>query len=93
MSFVLLGFSNAVLIGTNRFELLWRDYMFFVNAKYGNDIFKLQGLLGAVSPGDAQSRSDWTSWEDRNDKLQAWFEGRTGVPFIDACMRELALTG
>ncbi|KAG8738444.1 hypothetical protein FRC12_016758, partial [Ceratobasidium sp. 428] len=76
-----------------KFELLWRDYMFFVNSKYGNDIFKLQGLLGSVAPGDAQARSDWTPWEDRNDKLQAWFEGRTGVPFIDACMRELTLTG
>ncbi|QRV79569.1 deoxyribodipyrimidine photo-lyase [Ceratobasidium sp. AG-Ba] len=70
-----------------KFELLWRDYMFFVNAKYGNDIFKLQGLLGSVAPGDANARSDWTSWEDRNGKLQAWFEGRTGVPFIDACMQ------
>jgi deoxyribodipyrimidine photo-lyase len=73
-----------------RFELLWRDYMFFVNFKYGNDIFKLEGLSGS---SDAQERSDWTSWEDRDDKLQAWLEGRTGVPFIDACMRELALTG
>lgn len=67
--------------------------MFFVNIKYGNNIFKLQGLLAAVSPGDARARSDWVSWDDRNDKLQAWFEGRTGVPFIDACMREVTSTG
>jgi deoxyribodipyrimidine photo-lyase len=76
-----------------RFELLWRDYMFFVNSKYGNDIFKLQGLLGGIAPSDVQERSNWTYWEDRNDTLQAWFEGRTGVPFIDACMREITLTG
>ncbi|KAG8747837.1 hypothetical protein FRC10_011283 [Ceratobasidium sp. 414] len=76
-----------------KFELLWRDYMFFVNSKYGNDIFKLQGLLGSAAPSDAQAGSRWTPWDDRNDKLQAWFEGHTGVPFIDACMRELTLTG
>ncbi|KAG9093114.1 hypothetical protein FS749_015056 [Ceratobasidium sp. UAMH 11750] len=76
-----------------KFELLWRDYMFFVNSKYGNDIFKLQGLSSRVAPSDAQAASQWTSWDDRNDKIQAWFEGCTGVPFIDACMRELTLTG
>ncbi|CAE6419686.1 unnamed protein product [Rhizoctonia solani] len=72
-----------------KFELLWRDYMFFVNIKYGNNLFKPQGLLTGASPG----KSEWTEWENRNDKLQAWFEGRTGVPFVDACMRELASTG
>ncbi|KAG8691739.1 hypothetical protein FRC11_011118 [Ceratobasidium sp. 423] len=76
-----------------KFELLWRDYMFFVNIKYGNDLFKPQGLLMKVSPRDAKARSDWTQWENRDDKLQAWFEGRTGVPFVDGCMRELASTG
>ncbi|CAE6403063.1 unnamed protein product [Rhizoctonia solani] len=76
-----------------KFELLWRDYMFFVNIKYGNDLFKPQGLLRAVSPKDAKAESHWTQWEDRDDKLRAWFEGRTGVPFVDACMRELTATG
>ncbi|KAJ1304547.1 hypothetical protein OPQ81_005688 [Rhizoctonia solani] len=75
-----------------KFELLWRDYMFFVNIKYGNNLFKPQGLM-KVSPGDTKTRSDWTQWDSRNDKLQAWFEGRTGVPFVDACMRELTSTG
>ncbi|CAE6430806.1 unnamed protein product [Rhizoctonia solani] len=76
-----------------KFELLWRDYMFFVNIKYGNDLFKPQGLLMAVSPGDAKARSYWTQWENQDDSLRAWFEGRTGVPFVDACMRELTATG
>ncbi|KAF8706119.1 DNA photolyase, partial [Rhizoctonia solani] len=76
-----------------RFELLWRDYMFFVNMKYGNDLFKPQGLLMAVSPNNTKLKNDWTQWKDQDDKLRAWFEGRTGVPFVDACMRELTATG
>ncbi|KAH7339583.1 DNA photolyase, FAD-binding/Cryptochrome [Rhizoctonia solani] len=76
-----------------KFELLWRDYMFFVSVRYGNDLFKPQGLSTGVSSGDANPRSDWTQWESRDDNLQAWFEGRTGVPFVDACMRELTSTG
>ncbi|CAE7129696.1 unnamed protein product [Rhizoctonia solani] len=76
-----------------KFELLWRDYMFFVNVKYGNNLFKAQGLLMGGSHVDTKAKSDWTQWENRDHKLQAWFEGRTGVPFVDACMRELASTG
>lgn len=66
--------------------------MFFVNIKYGNSIFKSQGLLAGAS-SEAKAASDWISWDNRDNKLQAWLEGRTGVPFIDACMRELTSTG
>jgi deoxyribodipyrimidine photo-lyase len=31
--------------------------------------------------------------EPQMDRLQAWMEGRTGVPFVDACMRSLQETG
>ncbi len=33
----------------------------------------------------------WT--DERANKLAAWSEGRTGYPFIDACMRSLRATG
>jgi deoxyribodipyrimidine photo-lyase len=33
----------------------------------------------------------WTA--EREDRLAAWAEGRTGYPFIDACMRALRATG
>ncbi|MFM9052731.1 MAG: deoxyribodipyrimidine photo-lyase/cryptochrome family protein [Bacteroidota bacterium] len=32
-------------------------------------------------------------WENRDDLLQAWMEGKTGVPLVDACMRCLHTTG
>jgi len=64
------------------FELLWRDYFRFVAMCHGNDLFKLSGLKGAKATG----KSDWKA-------LNAWKMGQTGIPFIDANMRELLWTG
>lgn len=33
------------------------------------------------------------NWDDEDDPTRRWCEGRTGVPFIDANMRELRETG
>ncbi|NP_001316265.1 cryptochrome DASH [Kryptolebias marmoratus] len=64
------------------FELLWRDYFRFVAVKYGNRIFYARGLQDKSVP-----------WKKDMKLFDAWKEGRTGVPFVDANMRELALTG
>ncbi|XP_040208720.1 cryptochrome DASH [Rana temporaria] len=64
------------------FELLWRDYFRFVALKYGRRIFFLKGLQDRDVP-----------WKKDQQLFDAWKEGRTGVPFVDANMRELAMTG
>ncbi|XP_053323574.1 cryptochrome DASH [Spea bombifrons] len=64
------------------FELLWRDYFRFVALKYGRRIFFLRGLQQKSVP-----------WKKDAKLFDAWKEGRTGVPFVDANMRELAMTG
>uniref|UniRef100_A0A3P8RFZ4 Cryptochrome DASH n=1 Tax=Astatotilapia calliptera TaxID=8154 RepID=A0A3P8RFZ4_ASTCA len=64
------------------FELLWRDYFRFVSVKYGNRIFQVKGLQDKSVP-----------WKKDMKLFDAWKEGRTGVPFVDANMRELAATG
>ncbi|KAM5157863.1 cryptochrome DASH [Mantella aurantiaca] len=64
------------------FELLWRDYFRFVALKYGRRIFFLRGLQDKEVP-----------WKKDQELFDAWKEGRTGVPFVDANMRELAMTG
>ncbi|XP_061876638.1 cryptochrome DASH-like [Entelurus aequoreus] len=64
------------------FELLWRDYFKFVALKYGNRLFQVQGLQDKSLP-----------WKQDVGLFSAWKEGRTGVPFVDANMRELAATG
>jgi deoxyribodipyrimidine photo-lyase len=64
------------------FELLWRDYFYFICAKHGNLIFKQSGLQGA----NMTWKQDW-------QRFDLWREGKTGFPLVDANMRELAATG
>ena len=65
------------------FELLWRDYFRLVGKKFGNAIFNAGGLLG---------KADKT-WRIDENVFKLWSEAKTGVPFIDANMRELNSTG
>ncbi len=65
------------------FELLWRDFFRLMGKKHGNSIFKLNGIKN-----DSSSKGE-VNW----DKFNAWSKGETGVPFIDANMKELNSTG
>lgn len=67
------------------FELLWRDFFRFYAAKHGTAIFQLGGVTG--------ERRDWAKGAAGADKLRRWKEGRTGLPLVDANMREMAATG
>jgi len=62
------------------FELLWRDYFRFVAKKYGSKIFQANGFRNKAP-------------EMYDDHFQAWKIGKTGIPFIDANIRELNQTG
>ncbi|MDX5340321.1 MAG: DASH family cryptochrome [Cyclobacteriaceae bacterium] len=64
------------------FELIWRDYFRFIAKKHGNNLFKPEGI-----------RNQKDSWRRDKDLFQCWVEGQTGVPFVDANMRELKFTG
>lgn len=65
------------------FELLWRDFFRFMAKKHGNKIFLKGGTMDKADP----------SWSNDFEALQLWIEGKTGVPFIDANMREISQTG
>lgn len=65
------------------FELLWRDFFRLMGKKHGDKIF-LKG--GTKEEPDNSLKND-------SHLLNLWVEGRTGVPLIDANMRELAATG
>jgi len=65
------------------FELIWRDYFKFVCSYYGDRVFYLSGIM---------DKRDIV-WSQDMNKFKAWKEGRTGVPFIDANMREMNETG
>ncbi|CAL4073584.1 unnamed protein product, partial [Meganyctiphanes norvegica] len=64
------------------FEMIWRDYFRYVCMKFGDRVFYLSGIMG--------KNIEWK----RDDKLfEMWKDGRTGVPFVDANMREMKETG
>ena len=64
------------------FELLWRDFFKFFALKHGNAIFFPEGTAGMDK-----------KWGHYEKSIEAWKEGRTGYPLVDANMRELAATG
>ncbi len=64
-------------------ELLWRDYFRFMFKKYGKQFFDKAGFKG-------QAPAESTQQEER---FAQWKAGQTGVPFIDAIMREINATG
>ena len=65
------------------FELIWRDFFRFVALRYGTRIFKLSGIQHDLN----------RKWSHNTDLFLHWAEGKTGIPFIDANMRELNQTG
>ncbi len=64
------------------FELLWRDYFRWVALKYGNRLFWSSGLKGEKLPTNPYKPA-----------FEKWKNAHTRQPFIDANMKELALTG
>ncbi|GAB3328228.1 DASH family cryptochrome [Haloplanus salinarum] len=65
-----------------RFELRWRDFFQFQFAKHGATFF---------TPGGIRERD--VDWMDDEAALDRWKRGETGIPFVDAAMRELNRTG
>ncbi|MEN2280680.1 DASH family cryptochrome [Algoriphagus sp. SE2] len=64
------------------FELIWRDYFRFISKKHGSKIFQIAGI-----------KNQMDSWSRNQNEFKLWCEGKTGVPFVDANMRELNQTG
>ncbi|KAL3537674.1 hypothetical protein ACH5RR_001040 [Cinchona calisaya] len=64
------------------FELMWRDYFRFLSIKHGNSLFHQGG-----------PRKVEVNWSQDHSLFDAWRNGHTGYPLIDANMRELSTTG
>lgn len=65
-----------------RYELLWRDFFFFMAMKHQTRLFRLTGLKNRPVKPDPNP-----------ELLTSWVTGNTGIPLIDSAMRELAATG
>jgi deoxyribodipyrimidine photo-lyase len=72
------------------FELLWRDYFRLVAMKFGNEIFKETGITRGSK---TTATPKWIQGQEGKRRFEAWSQGTTGVPFVDANMRELKATG
>jgi deoxyribodipyrimidine photo-lyase len=61
-------------------QLCWRDFH-----------YQLFGARPELATTDMRARHD--HWRDDGDELDAWREGRTGYPLVDAGMRQLREEG
>jgi deoxyribodipyrimidine photo-lyase len=63
-------------------ELCWREF-------YQHVMFSFPALA------DGPYRDQWKTfpWENDLEKFEAWCQGRTGYPIVDAAMRQLNQTG
>ncbi|MES2819235.1 MAG: DASH family cryptochrome [Pseudomonadota bacterium] len=62
-------------------ELLWREFFRWTLVRHGGTLFRAGGL---------KEKATWTATDER---FGQWCQGLTGVPLVDANMRELAATG
>ena len=63
-------------------ELAWRDFYFMILWHYPHVVTQC-----------FRSAYDGVQWEEAPLLWQAWCEGRTGYPLVDAAMRQLLQTG
>ncbi|WP_346841427.1 DASH family cryptochrome [Metapseudomonas otitidis] len=63
-------------------QVLWRDFFRWTLLRHGEALFQPGGVRAtARAPQNLDAR------------FEAWCHGRTGLPLVDAAMRELATTG
>ena len=65
-----------------KFELIWRDFFSYVTWKAGDRLFRPGGIIG-----------NNIDWRYHDASFERWAAGTTGIPFVDANMRELNRTG
>ncbi|MEK1905846.1 MAG: DASH family cryptochrome [Pseudomonas sp.] len=63
-------------------EMLWRDFFRWTLVRHGSALFQAGGLK-------ATARAP----QQLDQRFTQWCQGRTGMPLVDANMRELAATG
>ena len=64
------------------FELMWREYFQYQGLKHGRRMF----FIGGTKNKEAE-------WQQDKATFERWCRGKTGIPFVDAHMRELLQTG
>jgi len=63
-------------------ELYWRDF-------YYNILFHFPHVI----KGSFKEKYDKIKWDNNPTHFNKWKEGKTGIPIVDACMRQMNTTG
>lgn len=63
-------------------ELIWREFFAHILSAHPSSVRR-----------NLRPAYDSLAWENRDDWLAAWTEGRTGYPVVDAAMRQMRATG
>lgn len=64
-------------------ELIWRDFYIHILDSFP-DVSKHQAFKGYT---------EFVAWRSESRDFEAWCQGRTGIPIVDAAMRQLLQTG
>jgi len=64
------------------FEVVWRDFFKYTAMRFGDKMFYEGGI-----------RDRTTEWKNDHSLFEKWKTGHTGIPFVDAHIRELNQTG
>lgn len=78
---ILLATDSAEFVWLN--EIIWREF-------YRHLMFHEQGLCKHLS---FKEKYRTTVWQNNSALFNAWCEGKTGYPLVDAAMRQLNQTG
>ena len=70
-----------------RFELLWREFFHWSLRHYGDQYFYYSGIQPQAPARHPPLSSRQQGW------WQRWCEADTGIPFVDANLKELLTTG
>lgn len=63
-------------------QLLWRDFLRWTLLRHGSALFRAAGLKATAHAP-----------QHLDERFERWTQGRTGMPLVDANMRELLATG
>jgi deoxyribodipyrimidine photo-lyase len=65
-------------------QLLWREFYYYIVYYFPEILEKHYNF---------QSKFDKIKWINNTGQFKKWCDGKTGVPIVDACMRQLNETG